>query len=274
MPNSLDLSLSTKQTVYRDLLRFVLHLRDKRAKRYPFPTALTHYCRVIQGTNQILTQEFVKTLASELATRITEKGYSQTVPIVELGAGSGRLAHFLNATKLIPVPVIATDIIQGVWQFDPTNSTPQRFPIHTEWRQRPSEPCFPSKAALDTQKVDPKSPFALQLIGARQAVVDFKPSIVLCSWMPHTQNWPLEIAQGNMLHVREFHHIGEPGQCFDRAKFERFMRGQFQTLDRVSRLSLSTSDTRDDWGYNVCLNILEKPRRIPDHKDLMGEDEE
>lgn len=82
---------------------------------------------MIQSTSQPLTQDFVNALARALAARIQERGlsprlfpwcetlvlgYSKSVPIVEVGAGSGRLTHFLNATKIIPVPVIATDVAQ------------------------------------------------------------------------------------------------------------------------------------------------------------------
>ena len=56
---------------------------------------------------EVLTAEGVRALAAYLARRSQELGGA---PIVEVGAGTGRLSHFLNATGLLPPPgILATE---------------------------------------------------------------------------------------------------------------------------------------------------------------------
>lgn len=230
---------------------------------------------MIQSTAQPLTQDFVNELARALAARIEERGYSKSVPIVEVGAGSGRLTHFLNATKLIPVPVIATDVAQGVWEFDPTAGPIPSLTVHPPWKKKQDAPCTQSKNAVGTRTVDSRSPFPLQLLGVREAVAELKPEIVIASWMPNTQNWPIELALSEASRcVREFIHIGELGECVDRKRFARFWVGRSQLWDRVSRMNLSTSDQNDDWGYSIVADITEQHRTLSLLTDARDSDDD
>lgn len=69
------------------------------------------------GIFEVLTEEYVGALADHLAERCTEH---RDYDIVEVGAGSGRLAHFLNQSGR-SIRVVATD--DGSWQLA------QKFPV-------------------------------------------------------------------------------------------------------------------------------------------------
>jgi hypothetical protein len=58
---------------------------------------------------EILTKEYIDSLANYLQQRYKFVG-KEGLPILEVGAGDGRLAHLLNASGIIDVQVIATDL--------------------------------------------------------------------------------------------------------------------------------------------------------------------
>jgi len=58
---------------------------------------------------EVLTVEYIQALAKYLKSRCAELHIVKT-PIVEVGAGDGRLAYHINQSRILPVPVVATDV--------------------------------------------------------------------------------------------------------------------------------------------------------------------
>ena len=97
------------------------------------------------GVFEVLTVEYVEALATYLSDRQQSLPAAvRGAPILEVGAGSGKLSHMLNATNKLRTPVVATD--DGSWALD--------------------------------------SPFEVLQIESGVAVAQVEPSIVMCSWMP------------------------------------------------------------------------------------------
>ena len=100
---------------------------------------------------EIWTKEYIHAFVSYLAKRVEELGGTKEFPtvILEVGAGNGRLTHFLSEklNELIPgkVKIIASD--SGGWGISPT------FPVEN--------------------------------IPHNEALVKHKPKIVIFSWMPY-----------------------------------------------------------------------------------------
>lgn len=107
---------------------------------------------LLYSSGEALTTESVQALASYLARAHARLGGRGA--ILEVGAGCGRLAHFLNATGLLPVPLVATD--------------PQPRPTPTA-----PNGAFPVAALDDAAAIAAHAPVAL----------------VLCAWMPVGQDW-------------------------------------------------------------------------------------
>ncbi len=114
---------------------------------------------------EILTQEFVQALGRYVSERIEP---SSTV--LEVGAGSGRLAHFLREElqRLSPgVSVIAADSnAEGI------------------------------ATTLPVQNMDTET-----------ALKEFEPRLVICSWMPRNQDWSADFRETPS--VQEYILIGE-----------------------------------------------------------------
>jgi hypothetical protein len=102
---------------------------------------------------EVLTAEFVDSLAEYLGIRHGKLATSaaQAAPLLEVGAGSGRLAHFLNAHPSVPVEVVAVD--DGSWKL----GTSTQFPV------------------VEMQHA--------------WAVAQYTPAIVVCAWMPENTDF-------------------------------------------------------------------------------------
>lgn len=103
-------------------------------------------------SDMALTVEFVQALATYIARAYARHGSAGG--IIEVGAGCGRLAHFLNETGFIPVEIVATD------------SQPKPTPSHPNGR-------FPVKALDDAAAIAAHAPV----------------TIILCTWMPPAEDW-------------------------------------------------------------------------------------
>lgn len=160
---------------------FLPNLADLSAQLDPLPNSdFDTWKRLVDDPQQrvfeILTKEYVDALAGYLSKRAFELGGTPEQPLVilEVGAGNGRLAHFLGKS-LSESPescakVIAVD--SGTWEIEPL------FPV--------------------------------ERLGAREALEKHQPSIVIFSWMPPGEDCSKEFRQAPS--VKEYLLIGEPDQ--------------------------------------------------------------
>lgn len=133
---------------------------------------------------EIWTKEYIHAFSTYLAQRVEELGGTEENPTVisEVGAGNGRLTHFLQEKmdKLIPgeVKVVASD--SGDWKIPPA------FPVEN--------------------------------IPYNEAIAKYKPSIVICSWMPYRVDWTADFRIAES--IDEYILIGETdgGCCGDEWK--------------------------------------------------------
>ena len=137
-------------------------------------SALSYFAQNLLHFAEVYTDEGVAALAAYLATRQQELG--STRPVLEVGAGSGRLAFLLNATQLLSSPVIATEPLS-----DPASGGGEAhgasFPV----------------AQLD----------------AESALRTHDPAIVLCAFMDFGSDWTHVFRAAG---VREYLLIGELGR--------------------------------------------------------------
>lgn len=128
---------------------------------------------------EFLNREYVGALSGYLAERVQDLGATaeQPVTILEVGAGSGRLSHFISE-QLAPemqdrVRVVATD--NGNWQ-----SVKPQFPV--------------------------------EQMDYAEALKKHNPAIVIGSWMPYQDDWTPAFRQAES--VKEYLLIGETdGGC-------------------------------------------------------------
>lgn len=131
---------------------------------------------------EFLNEEYLNALADYFVGKIQEYGASEERPLVilEIGAGNGRLSHFLQQKLEERTPgqtkVIATDSGEG---------------------------------AL-------KSDFPVEQLKHDKAMEKYNPDIVICSWMPYQVDFTRDIRKFSS--VKEYILIGETdeGCCGDR----------------------------------------------------------
>jgi hypothetical protein len=124
------------------------------------------------GQYEILTLEYVDGLASYMAQRAEELGREETLKVLEVGAGSGKLTRQLKkllTEKNAEIELVATDKDDGKWGI----------------------PLGENVENLDY----------------REALSKYKPDVVLCSWMPMDQDW--SSAFRDQPSVKEYILIGE-----------------------------------------------------------------
>lgn len=130
---------------------------------------------------EFLNEEFITAFSNYLAERVESLGASEDSPmtILEVGAGNGRLSHFLQqklkARFSGKVTVVATD--SGEWSL--------------------------------------KTAFPVEVIGHKEALEKHKPKIVIFSWMPYQEDITDDFRAGES--VEEYILIGESdgGCCGD-----------------------------------------------------------
>ena len=100
---------------------------------------------------EIWTKEYINAFGDYLAQRVQELGGTKENPtvVLEIGAGDGRLTHFLQQkmNEIMPgqIKLIASD--SGKWEIPPS------FPVEN--------------------------------INSKEAIQKHKPNIIICSWMPN-----------------------------------------------------------------------------------------
>ncbi|MCX6723327.1 MAG: hypothetical protein NT094_04680 [Candidatus Staskawiczbacteria bacterium] len=125
---------------------------------------------------EIYTQEFIERFSIFLAEQIKKlKKDDQPTTILEVGAGNGRLAHFLNNR----LKDISPDLARCVATDSGANESKEAFPGETP-----------------VEKLDYK-----------EALKKYKPQIVICSWMPYGIDWTVDFRKTNS--VEEYILIGE-----------------------------------------------------------------
>lgn len=143
------------------------------------------------------TKEYIHALSTYLAQRVEALGGTEENPtvILEVGAGDGRLTHFLQEkmNELMPgkVKIIATD--SSDWKI------PLAFPV--------------------------------EKMSHNEALEKYKPKIVISSWMPYQYDWTADFRAAES--VDEYILIGEAdgGCCGD----EWLTWGQKWTFDEEER---------------------------------------
>ena len=129
---------------------------------------------------EFLTQEYVDALAAYLKSRATDLGANLQEPlkVLEVGAGDGRLAHFMKEQLQSDRSIVysATDSGTEKWKFTSA---------------------FPGVQRLDY----------------RLAVQAYKPAIVISSWMPMGDDWTPVFRRAKS--VQEYILIGDEDLCGD-----------------------------------------------------------
>ena len=130
---------------------------------------------------EILTEEYLNALADYCVKRAEHYSASAKKPLLllEIGAGSGRLSHFLRKEL--------TKKISGIIKV----------------------------TATDSGEFNIKPEFAVEKMTHKQALKKYQPDIVLCSWMPHQIDFSADFRQTDS--VKEYILIGETdgGCCGD-----------------------------------------------------------
>lgn len=128
-------------------------------------------------TFEILTEEYINALADYIIERVQEYRTSpeKSFTILEIGAGNGRLSHFLQQKieEKLPgqqITIIATD--SGEWNIN--------------------------------------VPFPVEQLDAEQALTTYTPDMVLCSWMPLGIDFSEMIRQKK---TQEYILIGDSEAC-------------------------------------------------------------
>jgi len=200
------------------------------------PDKLMDFC-LEHELYEILTKEYVEMLATYLEERIRllREQTGKDVTILEVGAGDGRLTHFLQEELgrrgVTGYRIIATDAMGGQWRIPP------RYPVQKEV--------------------------------ADMALWDFEPQIVLACWMPRNEDWTGQIR--GTPSVEEYILIGpkDSGTCGlddetwgmnQESAQTRYRREGFERveLSELSALQMGQKD-RDAYRYSATVSF----RRLP-----------
>ena len=144
------------------------------------------------GIFEVLTTEFVSSLAERIAESVEKlennnDRRNEPPVVLEVAAGAGRLSHFLNASGIVPVPVLATD--------------------DCSWKLTSSPSPSSSSAAAAAVTISS----AVQQLDHAAAVATHAPSIVLCAWMPENTDFTAawrDTSTGRSATVDEYILIG------------------------------------------------------------------
>jgi hypothetical protein len=134
---------------------------------------------------ELWTKEYIQAFSDYLSQRAKDLGGKKEKPIsiLEVGAGNGKLTHFLNREferkKIENIKIIATD--SGEWM----------EPRKGKWI-----------------KITPH--FPVEILDYKEALKEYKPDIVVCSWMPLGEDWTKDFRDAES--IKEYILIGEADQ--------------------------------------------------------------
>ena len=186
---------------------------------------------------EIITVEYVNALANYLNSRVSTYGVSddRLFTILEVGAGNGRLTHFLS----------------------------ERFQME-----------FGGKVkfiATDSGRNGIQSAFPVEYISYQEALKIYEPTVVICSWMPDGTDWTSDFRANSS--VREYLVIGDPEETgkawetwgFDWMHYFRkstekkpFEQDDF-TIHRlldISRLQICRTDSPPHFGSSQTVSFI------------------
>lgn len=194
---------------------------------------------------EFLNAEFITAFSNYLAQRVKNLGASEDSPvtILEVGAGNGRLSHFIQQrlAAMLPgkVKVVATD--SGKWGL--------------------------------------KTAFPVEAIGHKEALGKYEPNIVIFSWMPYEKDVTDDFRAAGS--VDEYILIGETVGCcgdiwrtwgeswsFDdkdiEGKVAPYIADGFerQNIDEVSVHQICRSDYLDDDGHSSTVSFRREGQKI------------
>eukprot|EP01064_Diplonema_japonicum_P003299 TRINITY_DN12143_c0_g1_i1.p1 TRINITY_DN12143_c0_g1~~TRINITY_DN12143_c0_g1_i1.p1 ORF type:complete len:400 (+),score=52.15 TRINITY_DN12143_c0_g1_i1:23-1201(+) len=180
-------------------------------------TKLHFFCEK-NGFCNVLNREMIESLAERLTLPPTKKKHQNK--IVEVGAGSGRLTHFL---KQYNVPnIVATD------------ANPEGY-----------------IAGYSTEK------FPVEKAGYEEVVARYNPHILLCSWMPEGTDWS---SVWREQHIHEYLLLGEPYAGQSGTAWETFgllPENHFPLPSWLGGTAIETLPPNPPFaqdGYTQCLN--------------------
>lgn len=199
---------------------------------------------------EILNDDHLEALALYISERVKEYGATAENPltILELGAGNGRLAHFLREKleKIAPgqIKLIATD--SGSWRIEPI------FPV--------------------------------EKLGHQEALQKYKPQIAIFSWIPSGKDPTKDIRKTP--EVKEYILIGDPELCGeDWDTYGNNTQGQFPReegkippyeedgfsstdLSNISGLQMSIGDNRGSHFHSKTISFKRTSTTPPLHPSL------
>lgn len=160
---------------------------------------------------ELLTKEFVNALRDYLVQRLKELKISEDQPIkiLEVGAGRGRLAHFLQSALEEAAPgrfsIIATD----------------------------------SGKDARTRQVD----FPVVKVDLEKSLAQYQPDVVLSSWMPPHVDWtPMFRKQPT---VKEYLLIGDWEICGSKSTLGNYKDFSQEKLASISQTQICRTDQPD-----------------------------
>jgi len=160
---------------------------------------------------EIWTKDYIDRFANYLSQEAELLGGTKENPtvILEVGAGSGKLSFFLSQklreSNVATIKLITTD-------------------YHNE-----------------DFKI--KSPYNnIVNLSEKDAIEKFKPSIVICSWMPLGEDWTTDFRKADS--VQEYILIGPEGPCGTEATWEEFQSHDFEKVEQkyLSEVQISRLD--------------------------------
>ncbi|MBA7496077.1 hypothetical protein ES702_06675 [subsurface metagenome] len=156
---------------------------------------------------ELLNQEFIESLSSYLNTRVEELGATQEKPvtILDVGAGDGRLTHFISKSLQ-------------------TKSLGKFQMIAVDDGERGIKPNFPVE----------------QVSSVEDALRKHQPDIVICSWMEDGKDWTVFFR--NTQSVKEYILIGEPEICGTESSWSEHKGFSKRELEEVTRQQMCRTD--------------------------------
>ncbi|OGI70676.1 hypothetical protein A3A09_01855 [Candidatus Nomurabacteria bacterium RIFCSPLOWO2_01_FULL_42_20] len=218
---------------YKELKEAFSLLDSSDMEKYDMETALSHLFvgKDLKNTPfEIWTKEYVEQLSYYLIERL--KALKENDPntqntVLEVGARDGRLSHFLknitrkiNSFKDSGLDFVATD-------------NPEKY--KKDWTILPNIP--------------------LEKIDYKDAIEKFKPTLVICSWMPENEDWT-EFFRSKPF-IKEYILVGNIDKYGD---FEKTWGGR-EIVNLLGKAFLTTANK------NIPNEVMDKIKKLPFYKD-------